>query len=243
MGIDYVYATLELRKRVINPFPPPAEADLNLHKASGDGWGYNFGALIGLTDSTTLGLSFRSLVNLHIEGDADFSAPISVLSGRATTNLKMPPVAVIGLSHYFSPNLALEVDAQWTGWSSFQSLEIAFENPLASAPPIPRGWRDVFAIRMGGEYRVNDRLALRAGYIFDETPVPNDTVDPVLQDSTRDNLAVGMGYTVGSWTTDVAYNAFFLRDRKVDNVVTGVTQQGTYETLAHLIGVNLTYRF
>jgi len=243
-GIDYVRGKAELRRKVLDPFLGPNH-DLNIHSAEGDGWGYNFGSLFLLSERTSLGASFRSQVRIDFEGRAESSFP-GFVNGAAFTNLTMPPIAVVGLSHYVFPHFAIEVDVQWTGWSTIQSLDLSFENS-AFDTSIPRNWNDVFAIHLGGEYWFNEVLALRAGYTFDETPIPDSTIDPILQDATRDIFSFGIGYITGFLTTDLAYDVFFLRDRDANNVLPAallpVTQNGTYETIGHLISLSFTFIF
>ncbi len=239
VGVSYVYGTTELKKN-LTPLPPP-QVDLQITHGTGDGWGYNFGGILKLSQWTSLALTFRSQVRIDFEGRAESAIP-SFINGQVTTTIRMPPMAVIGIVHIFSPNFSLEVDVQWTGWSRFQSLDLNFENSGFNTS-IPRNWKDVVAIRVGGEYRISEQFALRAGYTYDETPVPAETVDPLLPDATRDIFAVGVGYTVGFFTTDIAYNLFLMRDRELDNVISGVSQQGSYETVAHLVGLNLTFRY
>ena len=240
-GIDYVIATVKLR---LKANPPPGQIDFSIYDGDGDGWGYNFGALFLLSDKTSLGATFRSQVRIDFEGRAESSFP-GFVNGAAFTNLIMPPIAVVGLSHYVFPHFAIELDVQWTGWSTIQSLDLSFENS-AFDTSIPRNWNDVFAIHLGGEYWFNEVFALRAGYTLDETPIPDSTIDPILQDATRDIFSFGVGCTTGFVTTDFAYSVFFLRDRDVNNTITILTptpQQGTYETTAHLLGLNFTFVF
>jgi len=250
-GIDYVRGNAELRRKVpdLTLVPPflvadSSDLDLNIHSAEGDGWGYNFGALFLLSERTSLGATFRSQVRIDFEGRAESSFP-GFVNGAAFTNLTMPPIAVVGLSHYVFPHFAIELDVQWTGWSTIQSLDLSFVNPVFDTA-IPKNWNDVFAIHFGGEYWLSRVLALRAGYTFDETPIPYNTIGPILQDATRDIFAFGLGYKTGFLTTDFSYNVFFLRDRDVNNVLPGlipVPQNGTYETIGHLISLSFTFIF
>ena len=238
-GLSYVYGITQLEKN-LTPLPPP-QVDLRIARGTGDGWGYNFGGILKLSQGISLALTFRSQVKIDFEGRAESVFP-TFINGKVTTTITMPPMVVIGIAHVFSPKLVLEVDVQWTGWSRFQSLDLKFENPAFNTS-IPRNWEDVFAFRVGGEYKINERIVLRGGYTRDETPIPAGTVDPLLPDATRDIFAVGLGYTVGFFTTDIAYNLFLMRDRGVNNVISGINQQGKYETIAHLIGLNLTFRY
>ncbi len=217
--------------------------DFSVHDGKGDGWGYNLGALFFISEKTSVGASFRSQVRVKFKGSADLGG---VMNGGVFTTLTFPPMAVLGISHRLLPEFVLEVDAQWTGWSTMKNLDLSFDNPAFNNSSIPRDWKDVFAIRVGGEYRVNQVFAFRAGYTYDETPIPHHTLDPILQDATRDIFSIGIGFSMGFLITDLAYNVFFLRERDVDNSITIVyptPQQGTYETTAHLFGLNFTFIF
>ena len=75
-------------------------------------------------------------------------------------------------------------------------------------------------MRFGVEYRVTDPLSLRAGVVYDPTPVPASTMGPELPDSDRMNYMVGAGYKIGSWTIDVAGMYIDKKDRTVNNQAT-----------------------
>ncbi len=65
-------------------------------------------------------------------------------------------------------------------------------------------------------------------------------------------VGIGIGYQRGNVTLDTAYLAVFLMDRNVNNQLSAPTpldptavynQVGTYETIAHLGSLSLSYRF
>ncbi len=97
---------------------------------------------------------------------------------------------------------------------------------------------------------VNENFALRAGFLYDKTPQPVETVDPLLPDANRWALTGGFGYKSGNFVIDVAYQYEPFKDRKVENrgVVldpgTGANLGlGTYSTTAHLIGISIGFVF
>jgi long-chain fatty acid transport protein len=105
------------------------------------------------------------------------------------------------------------------------------------------------AVRVGGEYRVTDPLALRLGFVYDPTPVPADTLSPLLPDSDRLFYTAGAGYKLGAWTIDLAYMYVDKRDRTVNNQVnlapprTGSGFNGSWSGDAHLVALDVGYRF
>ena len=102
---------------------------------------------------------------------------------------------------YTMGKLTVEADADWTFWHSYRSLPIDIKDNRPVVLPdsnAPKNWNDVVALRLGAEYRVTDPLALRAGFVYDPTPVPADTMGPELPDADRFNYMVGAGYKVGN---------------------------------------------
>jgi long-chain fatty acid transport protein len=102
-------------------------------------------------------------------------------------------------------------------------------------------WENSILLRFGGEYRM-EKLALRAGFIYDGTPQPDKSVDPTLPDANRIEITVGVGYQLTDMiNAEVAYQYIKASDR----TVTAPTNSfpGTYKTTANLFGVNLGFKF
>jgi long-chain fatty acid transport protein len=257
--------------------PPLDQLNIFLLDLDGDGmaWGYNFGLLLKPTENLRIGANYRSPFALKIKnGDVNINninstvpfvpnpAPppaaltaAQVFGGtsfatRASTTLNMPATFALGVA-YTVGKLTVEADADWTFWSSFHSLDIDFEKNNGLLPDVsrPERWKDVVAIRVGGEYRVTDPLALRLGFVYDPSPVPADTLSPLLPDSNRMNYMVGAGYKIGAWTIDVAGMYIDKKDRTVNNQVnlappkTGSGFNGTWTGDAWLAGLDVSYKF
>jgi long-chain fatty acid transport protein len=147
--------------------------------------------------------------------------PASLLAGVAVT-----PVA----------RLRLEADAVWTRWSVLRQVPIELEEPALSAVT-PKEWRDVWSLRVGGEYGVTEAWAVRAGFAFEPTPSPEETQAPDLPDTDRVKLSVGGGYQVGSLRVDAAYLFEVLKEQRS----TFPLLPGAYGGSAHVFGVTLGY--
>src|SRR3990172_6050732 len=191
-GIDFMYGKAELAKPPVGinsatGFP----ANIFNLDLEGDGtaWGYNFGVLLTPTKHLKVGAAYRSKFDLEIEdGDVDLS---NVFSGNIITALgplppqgpapigfggpsfhttgtamvRIPATLDLGVA-YILDRLTLEVDASWTFWHSWESLNIDLKDNRTFLPDStsPKNWDDVVAIYVGGEYRVTDPLALRLGF-------------------------------------------------------------------------------
>jgi long-chain fatty acid transport protein len=176
-------------------------------------------------------------------------------SGTGKTKISLPATAALGIA-YTAGRLTVEADADWTFWHSYDSLKIERPTVLATVytgianPPTTqaavlgttnsnKAWKDVCAIRVGAEYRVTDPLALRAGFVYDPSPVPANTMGPELPDADRLNYMVGVGYKIGPWTIDVA--GMYID--KFDRTVTNPQFSGTWTGNAWLAGLDVGYKF
>ncbi|HEX2721165.1 MAG TPA: outer membrane protein transport protein, partial [Candidatus Deferrimicrobium sp.] len=226
-GIDWMWGKATLEKTPVHP------AAGNLYntqlKGDGDAWGYNFGLLLKPTENFRIGANYRSPFTLKIK-DADVNisntspAYGSGLFGTTPSNTKgsatveMPATFALGAA-YTMGKLTVEADADWTFWHSFSSLPITIQNrvPTLFSTNAAKNWEDVCAVRVGAELRVIEPLSLRAGVVYDPSPVPASTMGPELPDSDRMNYMVGAGFKIGPMTIDGAFMYIDKKDRTVNN--------------------------
>jgi long-chain fatty acid transport protein len=251
-GIDYLWGNVEYDKTPVLASGAQFKTKL---EGSGDAWGYNFGILLKPTQNLKVGFNYRSKFDLDVK-DGDFTAsdntgittPFAMGSTKASGTLYLPATAAFGVSYTYG-RFTIEADADWTFWSSYQSLKITnASNPLYSVNQ-QKNWRDVCAFRLGTEYRVTDPLALRLGFSYDPTPAPAETLGPELPDADRLYYTAGLGYKFGNFTVDVSGIYIDKKDRTVSNVrpegLPGqlVGQNGTWKGDAWLAGLDIAYKF
>ena len=137
----------------------------------------------------------------------------------------------------------VSLDLEWFGRSSFDSsaLEIVNEVPAAGLTDstTPLDWKDAWLIKVGAEYRITERISLRGGYAYVQSPVPDQTLDPSNPDSDQHNFSVGLGYRINNYTLDFFYIAGFLEDREVQNSILS----GKYKNSVHYFGFGLGRSF
>jgi long-chain fatty acid transport protein len=145
-------------------------------------------------------------------------------------------------------------DVTWTGWSTFDRLQIDLNNRLALMGGartliIPKDWRDAWAFRFGANYEIRPGIKLRAGYIYDLTPVPDHTFDPQLPDANRHIFTVGKELKYKRFTLGFAYNYILLENRSKNNVIgvngipAPIQVNGRYSTDIHSLGMSLAFQF
>ncbi len=148
--------------------------------------------------------------------------------------------------------LLLTADFQYVGWSSYDKLEVTFEdvidengNKLVTASE--RNYDNSFIARLGGEYNLTPEFDLRGGFLYDSNPVSDEKLDPTLPDADRLGFNIGFGYKLSKGVSiDVAY--LFLRfvEREItnskENYSGGISPfNGVYSSVAHLFGINFSY--
>jgi len=246
---------------------PGASAGANDGKAevTGDDWGYGFtlGTLFQVTDKTRLGLSYRSQIDLTLDGDVDYSSddPVGkqilaganaqgrLQDGGGTADISTPANANIGIYHQLTPRLALMANASWTDWSSFKELTVKFDGGGESSTT--ENWEDAWAYSVGANYALTDKWLLRTGVGYDETPVPSaEYRTPRVPDADRTWAALGATYQA---TQNFGVTAGYMRvfgeggnidqdGSKAENENKG-SLSGQYDVSADVFALSMDYRF
>jgi len=278
VGIDFMYGKAKLSQAgVVNVGAPLNMFQLDLD-GHGTAWGYNFGLLVTPSENVKIGAAYRSPFRLDIKNanvnlwEINSTVPFvpnpvpppaalnasqvfggSTYHTSASTSINMPATFQLGVA-YILDRLTLEVDLDWTFWSAFKTLNIDIKNNTALLPDAnrPEHWKDVVGVDVGAEYRVTDPLALRIGFRYDPSPVPADTLSPLLPDSDRLFYCAGAGYKYRNWTFDLSYMYLDKKDRTVNNqtpngvptpVNYGAGFDGTWSGDAHLLAFDIGYKF
>jgi len=198
----------------------PQGADGRLHvELSNWNVGFNVGVLFTPTDTTRIGLSYRSPVHHDLTGDARFDVPVAAqpltaggtlfANTNATAALDTPDVIGIGLRQQIDDRWTALVDFDWTLWSRVKTLALTFANP--AQPPIIQqaNWHDSGRIAVGGTYQLSDDTQLRAGLAYDQSPIPNAFRSADLPDS--DSILIGVGITqriTPDFATTISYSHY-----------------------------------
>jgi len=204
------------------------------------GWGFNLGALWQFSEATRIGLAYRSEIDSTLEGDLTFSATPTVIP--VTADLTLPDSASLSLFHKLNARWDLLADISWTGWSDFDELRIvrAVGTPLVT----PENWDDSYRYSLGANYHHSDKLTLRAGVAYDETPVSDAFRTARIPDEDRTWLAFGAQYRLSPKSVlDVGYAHLFIEDARIFMPVSGVTLDGNYDASVDILSAQLTLDF
>jgi long-chain fatty acid transport protein len=251
IGIDYMISQNKAKRKVDQSALGAGEGELKL-KALGDGWGYNAGLLFKPDAKISLGFAYRSRIRVDHSGRIKFKNIAPALqpafgapefSTDIETTLTFPDIVSFGAAYRPTKELTFSFDLEQIRWSTFKKATLDLEHEVPAAGftdnSTPLDWRDIWTIKFGAEYRVNERFALRGGYVYVQTPVPNHTIDPSNPDSTQHNISVGFGYTKNRIVFDFFYMAGFYTTRTVENQILS----GKYDNFIHYVGFSFGQRF
>lgn len=262
-GVQYVYALAEIGQRInygglLNPaLNENATYDgiLAVEKVTDNGFAGNVGILITPAEQLQLGLTWRSGLKLDAKGDVKLTIPsvVTQLSGGAMQSLSidgkstvsLPQSVGAGIAYQPMENLTLIGDFNWINWSVYENLDFDFDPDVVYLPDTenPRDWEDTIAIRLGAEYLIDGQYALRAGYLFDQSPIPDNTLGPELPGGDRNGITLGCGYRWNNLSIDLAYAHLFIEDRSVTSSIRNPQPLGEYVSSANIFGISLGYAF
>lgn len=247
-GVNVVRFEADLRSNVPVTAALPATVDVE-NKLSGHdtGYGWNAGALFQLTPTTRIGLTYRSSIDLKVEGKSQnpaASVPVQV-------KIELPDSASLALSQRIGDRLELLADYTWTGWSSIPSLRVTHRNTGVLLTDEHLGFKDSYRVGIGAQYQYSDDLRLRGGVAYDQSPIRSASDRTVrLPDSDRTWLAFGFNYKLSKQTSaDVGYAHLFFDKAKIDRqTVLGTNNtaqfvRGEVETSVNIFSVQLNHHF
>ena len=250
--LQYIDITLKNKQNLF----PVSQIDAD-SKLEGDNWawGLNAGLLFWISDNLKAGVSYRSRIIHKITGGKLIVTGIpaalggNVITG-ASADLKLPSILSLGAA-WSIRSLTMEFDAQWTEWSTYNTLKVIPDNGQIISTTTD--WNNVWAYRFGSQYRLNEYLDLRGGIVFDESPIPDKTLGPLVPFGDRWLFSFGAGIHYQNFTVDIVYTYVDDEDRIWNN------EAGNYNTLissatgrvvgefkdvnTHIFGINVSYRF
>ena len=209
LGAQLEYMTLNLDSRI------PGGPEFLDVEADGLGAGFTAGVMLTPTDTTTIGLGFRSSVHHKLKGNGFGGGPSPVaFLGDITGNFDTPEIVTLGIRQQVTDQFVLLAGAEWSNWSRFDELRIKTANgDLANT----ENWTDGWYASLGGEYAYSDTLILRAGAAFEKSPVTDTFRTPRIPDNDRLWLSAGASYKINdTFTAHFAYSHVFMKDGDVN---------------------------
>lgn len=257
LGVDLVYSTVTLTRNILYPEDSHPGTDVGEVTVEGNSkMSYGFvGSFMFRLDKFSLGFLYRHKVKNEFNGFAQFTINdayyktflqevAQLVDQKAGTEITYPSFLSVGAHYQISDKLGAEVDYMWYKWDVFKELTLDFEK--IEDVTVREEYSNTSQVRVGIHYRLTDALEVRAGYIYDKTPQPIESMSPLLPDNDRNDYTLGIGYTMGKHIFDVGYMLVDFGERST--VENGVGKHfdgfnGTYASKANLFMFSYGYNF
>ncbi len=223
--------------------------------------GFNAGYLYKHERSkSSIGLMWRSSVVHHLNGKASFAFttgyPLEAFVGKDTIPDLFPAQSIkgsfvtpatysIGIANsaFWHSTISAQFDIQ--DYKRFKDVPVNFSITEDVATPAEQrlkfSMRNSYIARLGVERAMGDNMTVRAGFIYDRSPVTDASVGPLFPDSSRNNFTIGFSrFMMGNKEF-----SFFYQAMKFLNRTTNVSENdkvftnGEYQNFAHLFGFGL----
>jgi long-chain fatty acid transport protein len=175
-------------------------------------WGWLLGINYDFTENTSFAAVYRSKITQDMDADANFSVPL--LNTGAHGSVTLPDSLTFGIGHKFNDKTRVELGATYTKWSTYDKLEITFDKNLPKSTDV-KDWKDVWRYQIGVEHKLNDTWSIMGGYAYDNSPMPDETMD--FQVPTGDRQTLSIGFKKRSENTELAFawGFMWIKDRVV----------------------------
>ena len=190
-------------------------------------FGYNLALSYNPTKDLEIGVTYRSKVNMTVEGNAKLSTTLaggSTYDGPGNVSLPLPASFSAAVAYTFdSTKTTLEAVYEKTFWSAYKNLDFNYngtEGPVLGAifgTSIAKDWKDTNTFRVGLTQELQN-LTLMAGYVYDNSPVPDATIGFELPDADSQAISLGGRYKIND-AVDVGLSGIYSmhKNRTINN--------------------------
>lgn len=237
-------------------------------EGDGWGVGLNIGLLLKLTPKLNLGVAFKTPIDIKLSGTTELQVFLpendnlaqqvaeqspgldSLFRGGKLENsiddeitLSLPADFGAGISYQYSEKLLLLFDVSWVNWSRMEELKgkfgwnYPFDGSLKDAT-LPLKWEDVTRFSVGCEYKPSQKIALRGGYYFEPSPIPDESFTPLFPDiGDKNGISLGISLHLAPFDLTYAYQYIGFKEREVKNL-TDINQDLQYDNLPGIYRMN-----
>lgn len=250
-GYIFAFGSANLEKAISN-----VDGNMKLKADGAPGYGYNLGMYFKPTKDLDVSVAYRSGVKIKAKkGKAYFNIPHSLVGtdkfvtteDRFDTTIPLASEMVLGLTYRVSPRWSISSDWNLSGWHDYKDLTFKFyQNKVGNVPNNPtvssslRKFRNSNTYRIGTEYLPSDRLALRLGYYYDESPVKDEYWNPETPSTDNQAITTGIGYKLtDNIYVDLTGICFVGESRNINNDYSGFF--GQVKSSSYMFGLGLTW--
>jgi long-chain fatty acid transport protein len=248
VGLDIVPTTIELENTITF-----GDVEGRAHLGGDDiGIGFRAGVMYHppAVPTLKLGVQYRSKVKLDFEGEGDFDI-IEPLRGQLppdgdiAASITLPQAVWGGVAYTPVRNLEVELDAVWIDWGqTWENGELRISLPGGLETAERQDYESTVTYRFGADYALPDyKAAVRAGFIYDPTPIQRTTLTARLPDINRKNITVGGSRQFGDYGVHLGFLWVTPGTRETSDIPNEPQIKATYGVQAFVLALSLTGTF
>lgn len=254
---------------VINYYKSSVPVSLNLSGKSTVGYGYHFGIYYEPTPKLSVGISYRSKVDMTVkDGIAEVKyvgpamqnviataasipalassfAPILMLDQAGlSTSLPIPSDLKIGVAYKPTSKFLVSGEIDYVGWKAYDELVIDFDLDALGTSTVTKNFKNSMTYRIGAQYISTEKITARFGFIYDKTPVDVTFYGPETPGANKFSFTTGFTYSP-SKKLDIDFAVQYLNGKKIQGStpVGAATFAGTYKPLALIPALGVKFKF
>lgn len=234
-------------KEAIAKFDQASAASVGLKGDAPVRFGFNIGAMYDVNEKITLGVSYRSKVTAKVkEGSIalDYTNEAELMQllekvnalmaligkneiavppldkGTFAAELPLPSNLNVGITYRPTDRWTLSGEVNFVGWGAYKALDVHFEPPVLSQYDLhaEKNYKNSRIYRLGAQYAATNRLDVRLGAYWDESPVKDDYLNPETPSMNKLGITAGLSFRpMNALSVDVAFS-----------YVTGFGRDGSY---------------
>lgn len=245
-GLAIVQGAFEINRAL--PVPIGNSATVNL-EGSTSAFGFNAGIHYDVNEKLSVGVTHRSLVEVELEdGDVDFTVDPALASsfpdGEFAATLPLPATTTLGLAYKVNEKLVVSAEANFVQWGEYESLDFDFANNTDRLDDSenPRNYEDSYIYRIGAQYSANEKLDVRLGFYYDESPIQDDFFNPETPNSDNIGITGGLSGHIGE-KFGFDLSLLYIIGTERDSQYLPANFGGTYASRSVITGIGLNYNF
>jgi long-chain fatty acid transport protein len=210
-------------------------------------FGYNFALAYKPTKQIDLAVTYRTNIEMTEHGNAKLKiGNADVYDGGASVTIPLPATLNIAAAYTFETKTTVEFVYERNYWSKYSTLDFNYESAIPSIlvpyfdDPIAKNWEDSNAFRLGVTQEL-EKMTLMMGVVYDQSPIPDETLHFETPDSDSTSVSLGGRYQFSD-SLDIGLSALYsMRD---DRTVNNGHVDGTFsDSNVLIISTAIGYKF
>ncbi len=264
---------------IISKYDDASAASVQLKGNAGVRFGFNVGAMYDINEKFTVGLSYRSKVIAKVKegsialdytNEAELKGLLTQVNalmqmmgqegleippldnGTFAAELPLPDNWNVGITYRPTNRWTVSGEIQFVGWGAYEALDVHFSPSSLSQYDLhaDKKYKNSRIYRLGGQFAATDRLDVRLGAYFDESPVESEYLNPETPSMDKLGITAGLSFRpIKAMSVDLAFSYVtgFGRDGSYTDtdLLSGQPRvfEGHYEATALMPAIGVSYAF